>query len=256
MKKPKLIHCSFDEVYSFEPRVPKSRSEYEDDQIKRICVSPTIRQCIDAIPRAGNIMRFMREVGMPVVIHAYYLEADKVEYDTTEYVPDADVTGEMWILEKPTDWKRIDYELTSFALKDGKDRNGSDITWVYGVWPVRHKYTDNLRELIEGIGENYDRFRSECPDISFRLLAGNATPEMIQDFKERREKVTKKRLFGKPQKTVKIYMRTTGDDLDLPVAVADSPGELAEMVGTTKECVMSSISHKHKGWHRVEVENE
>ena len=63
-------------------------------------------------------------------------------------------------------------------------------------------------------------------------------------------------LFGKPQKTMKICMRTTGDDLDLPVAVADSPGELAEMVGTTKECVMSSISHRHKGWHRVEVEDE
>ena len=51
-------------------------------------------------------------------------------------------------------------------------------------------------------------------------------------------------------------MRTTTDDMELPVAVADSPGELAEMVGTTKECVMSSISHKHKGWYRVEVEED
>ncbi len=63
-------------------------------------------------------------------------------------------------------------------------------------------------------------------------------------------------LFGKPQKTMKLYMRTTTDDMELPVAVADSPGELAEMVGTTKECVMSSISHKHKGWYRVEVEED
>lgn len=187
MKKPKLIHCSFDEVYDFEPRVPKSRSSYEDDQIKRICVAPTIRQCIDAMPRAGNIMRFMREVGMPVVIHAYYLEADRVEYDTREYVPDADATGEMWILEKPTDWKRIDYELTCFSLKDGKDRNGADITWVYGVWPVRHKYTDNLRELIEGMGEDYDKFRRQCPDITFRLLAWNSTEKMTADFKRKRE---------------------------------------------------------------------
>ncbi len=209
-KKPKLIHCSFDEVYSFEPRVPASRSEYEDDQIKRICVSPTIRQCIDAIPRAGNIMRFMREVGMPVVIHAYYLEADRVEYDTSEYVPDADVTGEMWILEKPKDWKRIDYELTSFCLKDGKDRNGADITWVYGVWPVRHKYTDNLRDLIEGIGQDYDEFRRQCPDVSFRLLAGNATKEMIEDFKTRREKVTKKRLFDNLQRRVEAYKEANG----------------------------------------------
>lgn len=204
-KRPKLIHCSFDEVYSFEPRVPKSRNELEDDQIKRICVTPTIRQCIDAIPKAGNIMRFMREVGMPVVIHAYYLEADRVEYDTRDYVPDAELTGEMWVLEKPKDWKRIDYELQSFCLKDGKDRYGNDITWVFGVYPVRHKYQDNLQELIEGIGRDYDEFRMKCPDVSFRLIAGNADKKMMQDFKERREAYQKKKCFESLQRRVAAY---------------------------------------------------
>lgn len=32
--------------------------------------------------------------------------------------------------------------------------------------------------------------------------------------------------------------------------------ELAEMTGTTAASVLSSISHKHKGWDRVEVEDE
>jgi hypothetical protein len=187
-KKPKLIHCSFDEVYHFEPRVPASRNELEDDQIKRICVAPTIRQCLDAIPKAGNIVRFMRTVGMPVVIHAYYLEADRVEYDTKDYVPDADTTGEMWVLEKPKDWKRIDYELTDFCLRDGKDPQGNDITWIYGVWPRRTKYTDNLRELIEGAGMNFENFKRDCPTLSFRLMAASAPPDIIQEFKERREK--------------------------------------------------------------------
>lgn len=120
------------------------------------------------------------------------------------------MTGEMWILENPKDWKRIDYELTSFCLKDGKDRNGADITWVYGVWPVRHKYTDNLRDLIEGIGQDYDEFRRQCPDVSFRLLAGNATKEMIEDFRTRREKVTKKRLFDNLQRRVEAYKEASG----------------------------------------------
>ena len=101
----------------------------------------------------------------------------------------------MWVLEKPTDWKRIDYELTCFSLKDGKDRNGADITWVYGVWPVRHKYTDNLRELIEGIGSDYDKFRAEFPDISFRILAGNATKKMIEDFRIRMEKRRRRKSY-------------------------------------------------------------
>lgn len=54
----------------------------------------------------------------------------------------------------------------------------------------------------------------------------------------------------------KLYVKTTGDKLDLPVAVADSPGELAKMLGTTAKSVLSAISHKHKGWYRVDVEEE
>lgn len=55
---------------------------------------------------------------------------------------------------------------------------------------------------------------------------------------------------------MKLYIKTTMDDLELPVAVAGSAKELAEMTGTTAASVLSSISHKHKGWNRVEVEDE
>jgi hypothetical protein len=55
---------------------------------------------------------------------------------------------------------------------------------------------------------------------------------------------------------MKLYIKTTMDDLELPVAVAGSAKELAEMTGTTAASVLSSISHKHKGWDRVEVEDE
>ena len=55
---------------------------------------------------------------------------------------------------------------------------------------------------------------------------------------------------------MKLYVRTTTDELELPVAVAGSAKELAEMTGTTAACVLSSIAHGHKGWYRVEVEDE
>ena len=55
---------------------------------------------------------------------------------------------------------------------------------------------------------------------------------------------------------MKLYVRTTTDELELPVAVAGSAKELAEMTGTTVGCVLSSISHGHKGWERVEVEDD
>lgn len=55
---------------------------------------------------------------------------------------------------------------------------------------------------------------------------------------------------------MKLYMRTTTDELELPIAVAGSAKELAKMTGTTAASVLSSISHKHKGWERVEVEDD
>lgn len=55
---------------------------------------------------------------------------------------------------------------------------------------------------------------------------------------------------------MKLYVRTTTDELELPVAVAGSAKELAEMTGTTAACVLSSISHGYKGWKRVELEDD
>ena len=52
----------------------------------------------------------------------------------------------------------------------------------------------------------------------------------------------------------KLYMYVTRDDYELPLIVADSAEELAQMLGTTKNTVLSCISHKRKGWARVSVE--
>lgn len=53
-----------------------------------------------------------------------------------------------------------------------------------------------------------------------------------------------------------LYVKTSQDDLELIEAVADSPRELAKMVGTTANVVSSSINHGHKGWLKLEVEDE
>lgn len=53
---------------------------------------------------------------------------------------------------------------------------------------------------------------------------------------------------------MKLYIKSAGDELDLIEAVAESPTELADMLNTSKNCVSSSISHKHKGWSKIEVE--
>lgn len=54
---------------------------------------------------------------------------------------------------------------------------------------------------------------------------------------------------------MKLYMKCTNDIYELPLAVADSPGELASMLGQKKGSVLSSISTHRGGFHRVEVED-
>lgn len=53
-----------------------------------------------------------------------------------------------------------------------------------------------------------------------------------------------------------IYMQVSKDKYELPLAVAESPTELAKIVGTTKNNVSSSISKKRKGWVKVEVRED
>lgn len=78
MKKVKLLHASFDEVEKFTPRIPKQRCPNEDDTIARICVAPTIRDTLAAIPQSGEVIHYMKILNLPVIIHAYYIKCDSV----------------------------------------------------------------------------------------------------------------------------------------------------------------------------------
>lgn len=53
-----------------------------------------------------------------------------------------------------------------------------------------------------------------------------------------------------------IYMKVSRDKYELPLAVADTADELALIVGTTKNTVLSSISHGHRTYIRVNVEDD
>lgn len=59
-----------------------------------------------------------------------------------------------------------------------------------------------------------------------------------------------------------IYMKVTRDDLELPVAVADSPTELAEIIGKSKKSISRIFSSirtgraQYKIYKIVEVEDE
>ena len=50
------------------------------------------------------------------------------------------------------------------------------------------------------------------------------------------------------------YIKVTNDKYRLPIAIADSAGELARIVGATKNTVLSSISHCTGTYEKVELE--
>lgn len=54
----------------------------------------------------------------------------------------------------------------------------------------------------------------------------------------------------------KLYIAVTLDKYELPLAVADSPAELARLMGTTYNSVLSSIAHGYKGYKRVIIDEK
>lgn len=61
---------------------------------------------------------------------------------------------------------------------------------------------------------------------------------------------------------MKLYMEVTSDKYELPVAVAESPKELAEMTNVNSSAIRSAIHHmkepgrKRSKYVKLEVEDE
>lgn len=55
---------------------------------------------------------------------------------------------------------------------------------------------------------------------------------------------------------MKLYTKTTDDIYELPLAVADSKRELAQMLGQSIGGVKSAFSHGLSMYHEIEVEED
>ena len=160
MKNVKLIHVSFDEVENFTPRVPEQRCPNEDETIPRICVAPTIRNALSAIPQAGEVIYYMERLHLPIVIHAYYIESDSVlmSKEVVDKVPDAMGTKEMWVIKVPDVVRRVDFELVDPVIAKRKDMNGTCERVVSGYDSLRRvKFQDNWRNLATKLIKETDK---------------------------------------------------------------------------------------------------
>ena len=80
------------------PRVPCRRMKGEDDKIPRVCVSPTIKQCLLAIDGVRELS-FSKIMFDDVGWFVYKTDAEAF-YPGFNLVPDSDITNEHWILTK------------------------------------------------------------------------------------------------------------------------------------------------------------
>ena len=54
----------------------------------------------------------------------------------------------------------------------------------------------------------------------------------------------------------KYWMAVSKDKYRLPIAVADSAGQLARMLGKARGTIDSSVSHGKKAYERIEVDED
>lgn len=177
----KMIHVSFDLVDNFKPRIPKNRCIGEDWTIPRICAGQSIRGCLSSMPKAGDTMHRMKQMGLPVIIHAYYMRCKHAVFDTEKYVPDANTTGEIWLLESPSEVHRVDYEVRFRECKWYTDLYGYKQRYPVGVRLRRTKYQDNIENFADNFcqSEKARREMIEClRKITFRTFISNIDDEM------------------------------------------------------------------------------
>lgn len=55
---------------------------------------------------------------------------------------------------------------------------------------------------------------------------------------------------------MKLYIKTTKDKYELPLAVAESVAELAKMVGHSKGTVASMITRNQNGYRKIVIDDD
>lgn len=174
------VHCSFDLVDEFVPRIPQQRIEgalHEDDSIPRICVSTDVRRAVMGIPQAGPVVDCMQRLGLPVIVHAYYMTCGNVYRPDAEEVPDVELTNEHWLLERPECVWRKDYLVTECRFKEITDVNNVTALFITDLFCRETGYQDNIENLCSRFHIDSARWPS---GITFRQFIANCGVELLR----------------------------------------------------------------------------
>ena len=197
MERKSYIHASFDIISEFVPKIPKFHAVGEDTTIPRICVTRNMYDSLRAAPMSGNVISFCEDIGLPLVVHMYYLlpsDEDSVKdvSFTKDFVPDAEVFEEMWLTKEPALVRRVDYMVGKSRVYQGKDRNGTEIYQVMTSDLKRCRYMDNWElfaencRLTENAKEHFLNFRKK---VTFSSMIYNLMK--MEDVSEHLKRISR-----------------------------------------------------------------
>lgn len=196
MKRNSYVHCSFDLVESFKPRVPKTRVigkfVSEEAETPRICTADTIQHALLGIPRCADVMQNIQKFDMRIYIHVYYLTSEDIKFPTEEEVPDVKETHEVWILSEPQKIIWQDYEITDFKTSYHKDLNGIKHQILVGCKIKRVSNIDNISYFIDNIIPNLPKQKAEkfyelLKKFSYRTFMNSMDDEFMDKIQEIRK---------------------------------------------------------------------
>lgn len=138
-------HVSFEKVDMFVPRIPKYRTTNEDSKTPRICVCPSVKRCLMAMPEGGFALMGLRKLaklhGRPPIFYIYSVEESAIsdcmitpDVLYNEYgVVDALESGECWIT-KSVPFKETIVELSHCDFSDVfHDSKGAEGILIYDL---------------------------------------------------------------------------------------------------------------------------
>lgn len=146
-----LFHISLTPVQEFSPRIPKFTAPGEDKTIKRVCFSDSILNCINAVTGQAAPILTLKRLGIVPCLYVYTYRYDSLRQEVmttdavSQYVPDAKLNQEYWIIEKPEVNLQV-YHVEDLQVVLREDRY---METMYIVEDIKLKAVD-----FSGISEN------------------------------------------------------------------------------------------------------
>lgn len=166
-----LYHISLEKLNnnSLSPRIPESRAKWENTEIPRICLSPTIEGCLTAInENFSELLYQQNSLDIPLIGYIYSIDERTINvsnlvlpeelYDKA-YVFDSLVTQEHWVinqdvkLDKPkvVRFVRMKAKMVSFNINEEEKRMEQIISASY-VNSI-HDYEENMQFSFNNHGD-------------------------------------------------------------------------------------------------------